>query len=105
MTNELKKKLDQTTTDQKDSQQKYTDLQTKSAKEKDEIKFELDSKINNIKTEFNVKFDKKGMTFDKKELTATTRQFSIQSNILGCNPVETQNLKNQKFLSKDHLLL
>ena len=52
MTNELKKKLDQTTTDQKDSQQKYTDLQTKSAKEKDEIKFELDSKINNIKTEF-----------------------------------------------------
>ena len=81
MTNELKKKLDQTTTDQKDSQQKYTDLQTKSAKEKDEIKFELDSKINNIKTEFNVKFDKKGMTLDKKELTATTRQFSTKSNI------------------------
>jgi hypothetical protein len=94
VTNELKKKLDQTTTDQKDSQQKYTDLQTKSAKEKDEIKFELDSKIN-----------KKGMTLDKKELTATTRQFSTQSKILGCNPVETQNLKNQKFLSKDHLLL
>jgi hypothetical protein len=45
------------------------------------------------------------MTFNEKELMATTRQFSTQSNILGCNPVETQNLKNQKFLSKDHLLL
>jgi len=43
----------------------FNDLQTNSAKEKAEIKIEFDSKINKMKTEFDVKFDKKGMTLNK----------------------------------------
>ncbi len=65
MSNEFKKKLDQLASDQIDLLQKYNDLQTKSAKEKAEIEF--DSKINKMKTEFDVKFDKKGMTIKKMQ--------------------------------------
>jgi hypothetical protein len=44
-------------------------------------------------------------------LTVTIRQISIRLNILGCNPVQVPthcvgnglNLKNQKFISMDHL--
>ncbi len=42
--------------------QKYNDLQENSAKEITEIKIEFDSKIDNMRTEFNEKFHKKGMT-------------------------------------------